>query len=180
MRKIAFAALLFAFPAAALVDVTLEPIAGYERVQKLVPNPHSRDRLVYGARLTAGVILFTGEAEYLRGSDTESFPTDDLTVLDAYEKARLGVRSGLKLGRLAAIFIRGGAQASRGREERTQAGVTITVDSPLRYDPYAGAGLRIGLSRRISLSAEVTAVLKNFPRMDDNEYLVTAGFAVHL
>jgi hypothetical protein len=47
-------------------------LLGYERVQKLLPTPHMKQRLVYGARFTAGVSIIAAEAEALRGTDTDN------------------------------------------------------------------------------------------------------------
>ena len=92
--------------------IGLEPVVGYERVQKLVPTAHTSDRLVYGARLTLGVPLLSVEAEYLRGTDTEAFPSNDLTTIDTDDKIKVGLRSRLALGSLLSFTLRAGGQAN--------------------------------------------------------------------
>ncbi len=43
------------------IQSDIEPVIGYERVQKLVPTPHTSDRLVYGARAWLGFPLVAVE-----------------------------------------------------------------------------------------------------------------------
>ncbi|MBS1985844.1 MAG: hypothetical protein JST16_16920 [Bdellovibrionales bacterium] len=169
---------LLAAPAFAGVDLT--PIIGYERVQKLVPDPHSTDRLTYGARLTLGVPLLAIEAEYTQGRDTETFTSQDLVITDTAQKARVGLRSGLG-GSLLRIIGRGGVQAKQNHHVEAVGGTT-TVDKhePVSYKPYAGAGLRMGLSARMSVSVEVVAVFNKWPDMKKNDYETTAGLNIRI
>jgi len=161
-------------------SVGIEPIVGYERVQKLVPTVHSRDRLIYGARLTAGILLISAEAEYLRGTDTESFPDQDLTVKDTADKAKLGLRSTISFGGILSLVLRAGAQASQNKHEETTGGVTTSTTEAIKYRPYGGGGLRLGLGRNISLTGDIVAVFpSHFPNnMQNNEYQTTLGFTV--
>lgn len=166
------------FAASSMLKYEVEPIIGYERVQKLVPTPHTRDRLVYGVRVIAGLMMISGEAEYTRGMDTESFPLTATTRRDTDDKARIGLRSNLAMGRLFNFIIRAGAQAKQTKTENTVGAVTTTSISPIKYNPYAGAGLKMRLASNVSFTADVTAVFNDFPDMSQNEYMTTAGFAV--
>lgn len=177
----------FLIPTAAFAEKTrakfgfdIEPIVGYERVQKLIPTAHTSDRLVYGARVTAGFPLLAAEAEYLRGTDTESFPSQNLEVTEVSDKAKLGVRSSLALGKLVRLTARGGAQAKQNERTEVLNGVTTVTKDPLVYNPYAGAGLKVGLGKRFALSGDMVVVFGDFPNMDKNEYQVTLGFSVKL
>src|SRR4051812_14131954 len=100
---------LSAARAQALVLTSIEPIVGYERIQKFVPTPHTHDRLVYGARFTAGLLLLSVEGEYLRGMDTETFPS--MSTKDTTDKARLGLRSTFHFLGPISLFARAGGQA---------------------------------------------------------------------
>ncbi len=164
--------------AASMLKYEVEPIIGYERVQKLVPTPHTRDRLVYGVRVTAGVLMVSGEAEYTRATDTESFPLTSTSIQDTDDKARIGLRSTIGMGRLLNFVVRAGAQARQTKSETTVAGFTTTTIAPIRYNPYAGAGLRARLAGNVSFTADLTVVFTDFPNMNRNEYMTTAGFAV--
>src|SRR5687767_3267052 len=85
--------LAVSYAEAAPFGLGIEPIIGYERVQKVLPTQHTKDRLIYGARLTLGIPLLSAEAEFTRGTDTENFPSDDLTIKDTDDKLKLGLRS---------------------------------------------------------------------------------------
>lgn len=161
------------------LGIGIEPIVGYERVQKLIPTPHFTQRIIYGARLTAGVLLFAAEAEYLRGTDSEYFSTTNLTVTDTADKAKLGVRSSLGLGNFVRVTGRGGVQATQNKhEEKVGTVTTVSTTEALKYAPYAGAGLRVALSSKISLTGEVVAVFTDTSHLENTEYQATAGFVV--
>jgi hypothetical protein len=161
---------------AALVSLGIEPIVGYEKVQQVLPSKHSTTRLMYGARLTAGFLFFSGEAEYTTGKNQESFSGMDQT--HTVEHLKAGIRSGFGIGSLIQFFARGGVQATRGKTEQTVGGVTTTSTEATRYNPYAGASARVRLTSHLSASADVVAVIPDFQHLDQNEYQVTAGFII--
>jgi hypothetical protein len=189
MKKLTLAALTaLALPTAAHATAQtgfglgIEPIIGYERVQKLLPTRHTKDRLTYGARLTVGIPLFGVEAQYTRGTDTETFPADDLSVKDTDDKLKLGLVSSMRLGPIFSIIARGGGQAKRHTTEITQPSGTParkTVD-PISYKPYAGVGLSSRIGHMWLLTGGLTVVFGEFPDMSKNEYETTLGFTVRL
>jgi hypothetical protein len=162
----------------AVFRAELEPVVGYERVEKLVPTAHTRDRLVYGGRLTLGVIWVAVEAEYLTSNDVENFVAEGLSTKDVTERAKAGLRFSMNLARVLAFTLRGGAQASRNRHTETLAGITLTTLEPLTYRPYLGAGLTATLARNLAFRADVTTVFKDFPSLLGAEYQLTAGFVI--
>ena len=164
--------------AASLLIYEIEPIVGYERTQKLVPTRHTKDRLLYGARMTFGVPLIAGELEYTRATDNEDFPDDLLTTKDTEDRVKLGLKSQIRLGATINAFARAGGQASRNIHEETLNGVASKVEEPIKYKPYAGAGFTGKLGRHYLFTAGITVVFKEFPVMDKNEYQATAGFVV--
>lgn len=170
--------ILFPMTSSAIVLTTLEPIVGYQRSQRLVPNPHTHDHLVYGARFTAGLLLFSVEGEYTRGTDSETFPT--MSTKDTTDQARLGLRSTFRLLGFVHLFVRAGGQARRNVHEETISGVTTSVTEPIRYNPYAGAGLRVNLASHFSLTGDLTTTFRNFPSMNDNEYMTTLSLAIDI
>ncbi len=154
----------------------LEPIVGYERVQKLVPTAHTVDRLVYGGRVTIGFLLLSLEAQYTNSKDTETFTSPDLTTTDTTAKAKVGLRSTLGLTSFARFVARGGVQATQNRHQESTGGVeTVNTLEALTYKPYAGAGFKFRLASNISFTAEVVAVFRDFPDMNQNDYETTAG-----
>lgn len=171
---------LFQKSALGITSVGLEPIIGYERVQLIAPTPHTKDRLVYGARATYGFSFLSAEAEYLHGYSSESFILDNLTTKDTSEKLKLGLRSSLNLVGLLTLYGRLGAQASKNRHEEVVAGISTTTDDPIKYHPYAGAGLRLRLGKNLKATGDLTTVFHDFPNMNQNEYQITAGFVVQV
>jgi hypothetical protein len=161
------------------MEVAVEPIVGYERIQKFVPTAHSKDRLIYGARARAGHPLLSAEAEYTRGTDSESFPTQNLSTEDTDDKLKLGIRSSVGLARFFAIQLRAGGQAKRNTHSETVDGVTTTTVGNIVYSPYAGLGLSAQLARNLELSGSLTAVFNSFPDMSKNDYQTTLGLMVH-
>ncbi len=160
--------------------LTLEPLVGYERVQKILPTAHTKDRLFYGVRATAGILLISAEAEVTRGLDTEDFPSQDLSIKETTDKGKFGARSTFRLSSLLSLIARAGVQARRSRLEQTSVGVTTVTIEGIRYKPYAGAGLRSALFGKFELSGEVVVVFNDFPNMRDNEYQTSLGFVLRL
>lgn len=163
---------------AAAFRVEMEPVVGYERVQKLVPTVHTRDRLIYGGRLTLGVMWVGLEAEYLTSTDNENFVTQGLATKDVTDRARLGARISMNLARMLAFTLRGGAQATRNKHTETVANVSVTTEEPITYRPYLGAGFTATLARNLAFRADATTTFKDFPSLLGAEYQVTAGFVV--
>jgi hypothetical protein len=148
------------------VSTTIEPIVGYERVQKFIPTSHSRDRLVYGARVTVGVPFLSAEGEYTRATDSETFASTLTTITETDDRVRLGARLNWNMLSLVTFFIRGGVQARQSRHDTTVASVTTTSTDPIQYNPYLGGGLRAHLGSQFALTADVTTVFRNFPNFD--------------
>ena len=164
----------------AMLRTTLEPIVGYERVEKLFPDAHSTNRMFYGGRFTLGSQVFALEAEYTQSKDEESFSATDTTTTSVADKAKVGLRGGFALGRLLRMNLRTGAQAEKSTEKMTVGSTTTTENFPITYDPYGGAGFKLMLTPKTSLTAEAVAVFKSFPSMSGNEYQTSAGFAISL
>lgn len=160
------------------IQSDIEPIVGYERVQKLVPAAHTKDRLVYGARAWLGIPIISIETEYLHSTDTEVYST--MTTVDTDQKAKLGLRSQIKLSSLLSFVARAGAQAKQTKHDETTGGVTTSTTTDFIYKPYAGAGFHMRLAKHVALTAEIVAVFANYPTSwTDNEYQTTAGLTIH-
>ena len=166
---------------AELLSFGLVPVIGYEQVTALLPTRHTKSRLFYGGIATIGVPLISGELEYLLATDTEKFSDPTLTIKDTVHRARLGLRSSFHLTPLLSLFARAGAQASRNKLQITDAGGNISTSSNAwKFAPYAGAGLKLRVSTKFALLADVVVVFGNFPSMANNTYQTSAGFAIFL
>ncbi len=161
-----------------LISLQIEPIVGYEKVRQVLPSEHTVNRLMYGGRLIAGVLLISAEAEYTRGTIEEII--DSMTQKSTADKAKLGLRSGFRLGRLLSLHVRGGVQAEQEQIDQTVNGVTTTTKESIKYHPYGGAGARAALTSKLTATADVVAVIPDIQNMERNEYQVTAGFAIRL
>ena len=159
---------------------TIEPVVGYERVEKIFPDRHFVSRFFYGVLVTGGIPLASLEAEYTRGRDDERFPDLGITQVDDLDRLKLGVRSRFDLTNFLWLVGRGGVQATKLKTTRTEGGVTTATSFPITYDPYAGAALQVRLASTVRGEVGVTAVFKDFPRMEHNDYQVHAGFSIQL
>jgi hypothetical protein len=160
------------------VSVSVVPIVGYQRSQRVTPTPHTHDHLIYGARLTVGVPYLSGEAEYTRGTDSEDFPTQGVSTRDTDEALKIGLRSSYALADMLSVYARGGAQARRNRHEETRAGATTVTDRPTEWHPYAGGGVTARLAGNLSADFGITVVFRDFPDVSRNEYQTTAGLSI--
>lgn len=171
--------ILSAAPAKAdFFALRIEPLVGYEQTTLVLPTQHTARRLIYGGRATFGVILLSGEVEYTRGTNQETYPTLSQTV--TADALKLGIRSGFSLGRLLSFFLRAGGIATQSRYEQTSSGVTTVTTLPVKYSPYAGAGFRASLIGKLALHADVVAVFSDLNNLSNTGYQATAGFTIRL
>jgi hypothetical protein len=172
---------LFAIGAqAAIPAIEIEPVIGYERTQRFVPDPHFHDGLMYGLRASVGIPRLSAEAEYTRGIDNETFPEQGLSTTDTDDMLKVGLRSAWSLGNLVSAFGRGGVQAKHENHQETSGNVTTVLIQPIAYKPYAGVGISGNLSGKVSIDGCVTAVFNDFPQMSQNDYQTTLGLTVRL
>ncbi len=158
----------------------IEPVIGYERVQKIEPTPHSKNRLIYGIRANYGPPIFSLEAEVTQGKDNESFPDRNLTIEETVTNGMLGVRSSFNIGNLARWFLRFGGHARKTELSRTENSITTTTEPAIYLSPYAGTGLSINLLRTFSLNAGYTVIFTGRPKGSDREYQTTLGFSIRI
>lgn len=182
-KLIAVVSLAFLLPASAWsrgpeVQVKMEPVFGYERVQKLQPEAQIKSRVFYGARIVAGLPHLSAEGELIRGTDSETYPSLNMTRSDTDDRLKLGLRSSYSMGKLMSAHARGGVQASRNVAEITQSGITTTERGEIKYHPYAGAGIRSAVASNVSLVGDVVVVFGDFPDMKKNDYQTSLGFSV--
>lgn len=155
----------------------VEPLYGYETIYRSSPTPHLATRAMYGVRLSAGVDLLSGEAEYTRASDTETYSGSPEKIYHEDERYKLGVRSTYRFNQYFYSSGRLGAQATKGFEESTSAGVVTRKDKDLKYSPYAGAqlGVRFGV---FSVNLSATMVFQDYSDLSKNDVQHTLSFGV--
>ena len=162
---------------------SIQPIVGWEKSVKYYPEIHYHDRLIYGARIIAGLRKLAAEAEVTRGTDTENFyrvprlldPT--VKIEDTTERAKLGLRTTYDLPVLLSVHFRAGGEASRNTHKFTNAGVTTTSVSKIKYAPYFGGGLSIWIGVLTSLTADGVVIVNDVHDWRRTEYQGTASLA---
>lgn len=172
---------IMTLPSSALADpleISIEPLIGYEQVQILLPTPHTTTRLFYGAAATVGVMMIAGEVQYTHAVNSEVYPT--LSQTNTGDRLKVGARSGFRLGPLFNIFVRAGVEAAQEKIEQTENGVSTTTINPVTFRPYAGAGARATLANKIFATGNVVAIITNINNLAQTEFQASAGFGVRL
>ena len=158
----------------------LEPIIGYERVQKIEPTPHTKSRLIYGLRANYGPPILSAEAEITQGKDDESFPDRNLTIEEKATNLMAGLRSSFNLGGVLSWYLRAGGHARKSEYTRTENGVTTTRDPAVYVSPYAGTGATLNLMGTLTANAGITVIFTGRPKGSDHEYQTTLGFGIKI
>lgn len=159
------------------MHVTVEPVVGFEWAPKLAPTQHLHGRLMYGARIIGGMPYLSLEGEYTHATDQEEFP-GGFSTQDNDDRIRLGLRSGYNLNQFFEVHARAGGQAEKNQHQETSGGVTTSTSNPIEYHPYVGLGCRAAISSRVSATADVVVTIHDIHDMQQNEYQMTAGFAI--
>lgn len=157
------------------VRYTVEPVVSYELQRKSEPSPHTRMVLLYGARVTAGYRVFSGELEYTQGESNETFTEPVMNVLERTHKVRAGVRSEHSFSKGASSALRGGAEISQRKRTLTQSGASQTSTVPTRVDPYLGGGVALTLVPRFAITFEGVVTFRNLKDLSQNEYSTSLG-----
>jgi hypothetical protein len=152
--------LLFSLTAfAATPGLSIEPLYGIERSQRLFPAPAKTiTKTFLGIRGIYGTKLLSGELEVSQATNNEEFSATDTEVEYTTQRAMLGVRSYPFTSQYLGLYFRAGARAQMIKRKVTTAGVSSDEDSPLTFDPYAGTGLTLAFSSNFALSAGATLV----------------------
>ena len=170
--------ILYQVAHAAEPKLSVEPLYGVETALVRFPEPARYvTRATYGLRLIFGVTALSAEAEVTEAQSRKDYPSIDQKVEDKSQRASLGVRSTLPLGRFVGFYVRAGGRAAQGETKVTTAGVSETHDNPLRVDPYAGAGLQVAFASNLALNAGVTMIRNGEDKFDSQYTLgLTARF----
>lgn len=161
-------------------NLTIEPVIGYERVQRLEPVARTENRFYYGVRGHYGPDLLSLEAEITQSRDDDSFPDDDLRIKETSTTGMLGLRSSFARGRLFNWYLRAGGHARKVEITRIEAGIEREIDPAVRVSPYAGTGLNLNIHEHFKLDAGVTVVFTGHPQGSDREYRTSLGFSFKL
>lgn len=161
-------------------NLSISPVVGYERVQKIEPEPRTKNRLYYGIRANYGPSLFSLEAEVTQARDSESFPDHDLQLKETATTGMLGIRSSFVRGNFVNWYLRGGGHARKVEITQTQGGVTSEREPAIRVSPYAGTGLILKASTYFQLDAGVTVIFTGRPSGSDREYRTSLGFSINI
>lgn len=159
------------------IKYTISPLFGYESVFRATPTPHTLTHTMYGARLTAGTDLISGELEYTKGSDTENFLVAPQLIATDDEKVKLGIKSTYRFNDVLFASGRIGGQAKKSVRTETSNGVAVKIEDPIAYDPYAGASLGVKLGP-VSISAGATAVIHSTTDNSKNDIQNTLSISL--
>jgi hypothetical protein len=162
--------------------ITVAPIIGYELTAVNSPTPHTRGMLIYGARVTAGQKLISGEGEYTLGTTDESFVLQGENLKTSKQNARLGLRSAIELTHWMDFIFRGGGQASKTKVDTTtiSSGTTTTSAPDWEIHPYAGAGIQASFAEAFSLGLEATYLFRSVSDWSQNDVQTTFSIKIHL
>lgn len=162
--------------------ITVEPIVGYEFAKANTPSVHTRGMLVYGARVTAGHPLISGEGEFTMGTVNETFPLSGQNTKTDKKNVRLGLRSMIALNAWSSFIFRGGGQATQTKVAVTTISTasTVTANAPWDIRPYAGTGVNLFFSDMVNINLEVTYVFRSTQDWSQNEVQPTFSFKFNL
>jgi opacity protein-like surface antigen len=156
------------------IEVSVEPVVGYEFTHLTSPDLHTKLVLIYGARVTAGSKFLSAEGEYTRGSTNDSYLTPARSVTSTIENIKLGVRSTYVMGTFLEALARAGGEASREKSETLASGVTsVDGPGPWAIHPYLGVGLESKIGSLFSLSASANYVFNDLKDFSKNNVQTT-------
>jgi hypothetical protein len=162
-------------------NLKITPIVGFERVQKFVPSPHMKTRLIYGAQAVYALPFGAAEAEYTHGQDNsiDLSVSPNVSYKDVEDKIKLGLRGTANYGFLS-TYLRGGAQGRQNKQTKTVSGTSTTSTTLSKVQPYLGTGVEINLLNVFSLNADITAVYAKTsdPNLSPYEISPSLGFSL--
>ena len=160
------------------ITTSVEPMIGYEHVDKSYPSPHSVNQLYYGVRASAGYYWLALEGEYTRANSTEAFADLGASAAELDETIKLGLRITHRVAPRIDFTVRAGAAAVRTDSVRTLGPTVSEIKTPFAYDPYAGLSFGMHLDRMFSVNLGVNVIFGDFPKMDSNRYQTDVGLTI--
>lgn len=160
-------------------NLRIQPIVGYERVQKITPVARTTNRLYYGFRALYGITLISGELQVTQAREDEVLNNGTLTINETATTGMLGIFSQFSHKSILSTFLRAGGHARKSEIKSTENGLTTLNKPSVRLSPYAGTGLSLRFGRFFSLSAGLTVVFTGQPDSSDHEYQSDLGFNIN-
>lgn len=140
-------------------ELKIEPLYSFEKSYRIEPAPAKYITRTYiGIRATYGVPLLSGELEVAQSTGTDDFPASNSKIDYTNQRAMLGIKSYPFKTQYIGAFFRSGLRAKKEDREVTTAGNTTSTEGEIIIDPYAGAGVTIGISSIFALNAGATLV----------------------
>ena len=139
-------------------NLSISPIIGVERIQKMMPSPSMKTRTIFGARAVYKFPIVSAEAEYTHGQDSAYDQATSSTYQDTGDKLKLGLVEEFSLGSFMSTHLRGGAQAAQDKLTKTVNGANSTTVTTTKVNPYIGTGVVFHIMQAFSLTADVTVV----------------------
>jgi len=160
-------------------ELKVEPLYSFEKTYRIEPEPARYVTRTYlGVRATYGVPILAGEFEVAQSTDSDTFPADNREVDYKTYRAMLGLRTSPFRTQYVGAYFRAGIRAKK--EERTikENNVTTTEEDGIIIDPYAGAGVTVGISDFFALNAGATLVYnRNAPSGKKFDQQVNLSFS---
>ena len=146
------------------IHVLIEPIIGYQSLERTYPYDHNEGMLTYGARVVVGTYELAGEAEVQFGSSSESFNNPPVEIDTSFTMVRLGARKVFPVSEPVHVLTRLGMEgyhfSNTYNVVNPDLSTSSTSDSPAwQFRPYVGAGLIFYLFRSLSFSVEEVYVV---------------------
>jgi hypothetical protein len=155
------------------VHVLIEPVIGYQSLQRTYPFDHKQGMLTYGLRVVVGTYRLAGEGEFQYGSATENFSNPTVTDNTSFIQARVGARTIVPVIEQLSLIFRLGMEGFHYSNEISNATTTITDSPAWKFEPYLGAGVNFFLFKSLSLSVEEVYVI-------DTSWETSFGFRLYI
>jgi hypothetical protein len=163
-------------------NLTISPIVGVERIQKLKPTPTMKSRTIFGVEAVYHLPIISFEAIYTHGQDSSYDAVTTTTYKDVDDKMKLGVRGSFGMGAFLSSYLKGGAQVKLSKQTRTVSGAASSTSSETKVNPYVGTGLTISVLNTFAITADVTAVYvpTSTAGLSDYEIQPSLGFSISI
>ena len=141
------------------VHVLIEPVIGYQSLERTYPFAHNQGMLTYGVRLVIGTYRLAGEGEFQYGSATENFSNPTVSDETTFYQARVGARTIVPLIEELHLVFRGGLEGFHYSNAISNGTTTLTDSPAWKFEPYVGAGVILYMFKALSLSVEEVYVV---------------------
>lgn len=151
----------------------LEPVIGYQIIERSYPYNHTTGMLLFGGRLVLGSQRLAGEFLYTHGSSSETFSNPQQTVETTRDAFRAGPRTIVPLEQWVSLIFRAGMQGYKDEFSIRSASGTVTSTSGWKYNPYTGVGLILRVFSGLTLDLSGTYIF-------NGDIETSAGFRLYI